>query len=206
MGKPSGSVIAIAMMAVVLSACASSAVAPAPSPEVSATPTIGGGLYRDANLGIAFEIPASWEDDAANMPYASCFGCLIVGPPEASPPYGIAIFDTTLDFSGPECGDEFGGCPVIGSFGIRTLRDGDEGMLTIAGLPAAQQRLLHQPPLGLINETGESRLYHEIATGIDTPVGDDLFIVGFYREDDEVGELEVEAAYDALLESLVIEE
>ena len=94
----------------------------------------------------------------------------------------------------------------MGFFGIRGLSDGDEIRLTVAGLDAAQQRMFRQPPLGLMNDTGESRLYHEIATGIDTPVGDDLFVTGFYREDDELGELAVEAAYNALLESLVIKD
>ncbi len=70
----------------------------------------------------------------------------------------------------------------------------------------ARQRMFHQPPLGLTNQTGEQRLYHQIATAVDTPVGANLMIVGFYREDDKAGELEVEMAYDTLLESLVIEE
>ncbi len=162
--------------------------------------------FRSEDLGIEFDLPDSWEGGAGNMPYASCFGCLVIGPSGAAPPYGIAIFDTTRDFSGPECGNDFGGCPVMGSFGIRTLTDGEETMLTVAGLPAAQQRMFRQPPLGLTNETGETRNYRDVATAIDTPVGSDLIVLGFYREDDEVGELEVGLAYDALLASVVIVE
>ena len=141
------------------------------------------------------------------MPYASCFDCLIMGPREgSSPPYGFAIYDTIRDFSGPECGSEFGGCSVIGAFGIRTLMDGEETVLTVAGLTAAQQRMFRQPPVGVTNMTGETRNYRDIATIIDTPIGNDLIVLGFYREDDGVGELAVEEAYDVLLESLVIEE
>ena len=175
-----------------------------PAPSFSLTAETK--LYRDEDLGIEFEIPELWDPGAAPMPYATCFDCFIVGPPDASPPYGIHISKITTDLRGPQCGNEFGGCPIMGFFGIRGLGDGDEIRLTVAGLDAAQQRMFRQPPLGLVNETGESRLYHEIATGIDTPIGDDLFITGFYREDDELGELAVEAAYDAVLESLVIEE
>ena len=79
-------------------------------------------------------------------------------------------------------------------------------MLTVAGLPAAQQRMFRQPPVGVTNMTGEVRNYRDIATVIDTPIGNDLIVLGFYREDDGVGKLEVEIAYNVLLTSLVIEE
>ncbi|MCH8009400.1 MAG: PD40 domain-containing protein [Chloroflexi bacterium] len=186
---------------------ADAAIGIAATPELSSSPTAETSFYRDEDLGIEFAIPGSWEDGAAGMPYASCFGCLIMGPREgSSPPYGIAIYNTIMDFSGPECGNQFGGCTVIGAFGIRTLRDGEETMLTVAGLPAAQQRMFRQPPVGVTNMTGEVRNYRDIATVIDTPIGNDLIVLGFYREDDGVGKLEVEIAYNVLLTSLVIEE
>ena len=162
--------------------------------------------FRDEGLGIEFDLPNSWDDGATPMPYASCFTCLVLGPIGAEPPYGISIFETVGDLSGPECGNKFGGCPIMAYFGIRGLRNGEETPLTVAGVDAAQQRIFRQPPLGLTNQTGELRLYHELATGVDTPLGTDLMIIGFYREDDGVGELEVEIAYDALLKSLAIEE
>ena len=176
------------------------------TPELSSSPADGTRLYRSERLDIEFALPDSWTGAGVPMPYATCGGCLVLGPIGAEPPYGISIFETVGDLSGPECGNKFGGCPIMAYFGIRGLRNGEETPLTVAGVDAAQQRIFRQPPLGLTNQTGELRLYHELATGVDTPLGTDLMIIGFYREDDGVGELEVEIAYDALLKSLVIEE
>ncbi|MCH7580519.1 MAG: hypothetical protein IIB22_09775, partial [Chloroflexi bacterium] len=176
------------------------------TPELSSSPADGTRLYRSERLDIEFALPDSWTGAGVPMPYATCGGCLVLGPIGAEPPYGISIFETVGDLSGPECGNKFGGCPIMAYFGIRGLRNGEETPLTVAGVDAAQQRIFRQPPLGLTNQTGELRLYHELATGVDTPLGTDLMIIGFYREDDGVGELEVEIAYDALLKSLAIEE
>ena len=177
----------------------SAATTPSPSPPD------GTELYRSELFDVEFLMPDSWGAGAARMPYATCSECKLLGPLDVSPPYGIYLMKAA-DLSGPGCGNEFGGCPISSFFTIRTLTDGDERELTVAGYRAAQQRLIRQPPLGLINETGETRNYHEIATGVDRELGADLLILGFYREDDTAGKLEVETAYDALLESLVFVE
>ena len=175
---------------------------PAPSSSLTAETK----LYRDEDLGIEFEIPDSWDTGAAPMPYFSCFGCLILGPTGAAPPYGVAFYEV-IDLSNSNCAN-FPRCAGRGSVfaANRTFPDGAERETTVGGYGALQRRSKVQPPLGLFNTTGEVRFYHQVSTAVDTPVDEDLMIVGFYREDDEVGELEVEAAYDALLGTLVIEE
>ena len=179
------------------------------SPEQTESSTARGLFlrpFRDENLGIEFEIPDSWDDGAAPMPYFSCFECSILGPASASPPYGVSLYNV-IDLSETNC-VEYPRCEGrIGQFAAnRTFFDGEELELTVSDYLAVQQRTLVQPPLGLTNHTGEQRLYHQVSTYVDKPGGTDLMIVGFYREDDEVGELEAELAYEALLESLVIEE
>ena len=176
-------------------------------PAPSSSPTDETNLYRDENLGLEFLIPNSWDSGAAPMPYFSCFECLILGPTPAAPPYGVAIYEVN-DLSNSNCAD-FPRCEGRGAVfsANRTFPDGPEREMTVAGYGALQRRSFVQPPLGLFNTTGEVRFYHQVSTAVDTPIGKDLMIVGFYREDDEVGELEeVEAAYDALLGTLVIEE
>ncbi len=158
-------------------------------------------LYRSEEFGIEFRYAGSWAEGTAEMPYASCFGCTVFGPPEASPPYGVYVFEPPADLSGPDCGGEFGGCPVTAFFGIRALPDGPQEAITVGLHEALQQRMLRQPPLVLTNETGETRLYREITTAIETD-GGGLLIIGFYREDDADAEREVTAAYDALLKSV----
>ena len=178
------------------------------SPEQTESSTARGLFLRpfhDENLGIEFELANSWHEGAAPMPYFSCFDCVTLGPADASPPYGVTITQVT-ELSGncaefPRCGT---GAGVFAA--NRTFFDGEELELTVSDYLAVQQRTLVQPPLGLTNHTGEQRLYHQVSTYVDKPGATDLMIVGFYREDDEVGELEVELAYEALLESLVIEE
>ncbi len=163
-------------------------------------------LYRDENLGLEFLIPNSWDSGVAPMPYFSCFECLILGPTGAAPPYGVAFYEVS-DLSNSNCAD-FPRCAGRASTfsANRTFPDGTERETTVGGYAALQRRSFVQPPLGLFNTTGEVRFYRQVSTAVDTPIGKDLMIVGFYREDDEVGELEVEAAYDVLLESLVVKE
>ena len=191
------------MIAVVSLACADNPTVPLPSPHLP--PVAETKLHRSDDLRIEFLVPTSWEAGAAPMPYASCFDCLIIGPSEATPPRGITLLEVTTDFSGPSCGSQFN-CPIMAFFGIRGLPVGVEEPLTVDGFPAKRQRVLRQPPLGLVNVTGDTRLYIEIATGIDTLSGPDLLVIGFFRQDDAVGKREVEAAYVALLESLEIDE
>ncbi|MCI0778283.1 MAG: hypothetical protein J4N95_08875, partial [Chloroflexi bacterium] len=80
---------------------ASAAFGAAATPELSSSATAETTLYRDEGLSIEFDLPNSWDDGAAPMPYASCFTCLILGPIGAEPPYGISIFETVRDLSGP---------------------------------------------------------------------------------------------------------
>ena len=175
-------------------------------PAPSSSPTTETKLYRDEDLGIEFVLPDSWDSGAAPMPYFSCFGCLILGPTGAAAPYGVAFYEV-IDLSDSNCAD-FPRCKGRASVfaANRTFPDGADRETTVSGYGALQRRSMVQPPLGLFNTTGEVRFYHQVSTAVDTPVDEDLMIVGFYREDDEAGELEVEAAYDALLGTLVIEE
>ncbi len=145
--------------------------------------------YDGGDGGVKFSYPRTWVEGAAPMPYASC-ACIVVGPQRAEPPYGVAVFSADLDLSG--------GCPISAWFGIRVGFDSEPRSLNLSGYDACQQSMHHQPPVGLTNETGETRVYRELTTFIDAR-DTSYFVIAFYRDGDAVGERETLAAYDDLL-------
>ena len=93
------------------------------------------------------------------------------------------------------------GCAVTCYDGAGRVQDGDVTQLTIAGLDVSQVHMLHMPPLGLTNDTGEATPYREIWLLV--PLRDHaLMIQAFYRDGDVAAEQETLAAYDELLRTL----
>jgi DNA-binding CsgD family transcriptional regulator len=150
----------------------------------------------DPRLGITFEHPFNWHEGAAPMPYASCVGCLVLGPEQVQYPYGVSIFESQPS----------PGCTAACYCSIRCISPtgpispSDAIDVKVGGLPATQIELRRQPPL---DGSGETALYAEIWTVLQLDKRA-LVIIGFFREGDPAAETYVRRAYPELLRSIVL--
>jgi hypothetical protein len=148
--------------------------------------------FRSDALGIAFGYPYNWEEGAAPMPYASCAGCVTLGPESVQYPYGVSLFTQPPS----------PGCTVSCHCSVRCIAaaGAPELSVMIGGSAATQLEFRRQPPL---DGSGETAIYAEIWTAIPRAT-DTLVVVAFFREDDPVGERYVRREYEELLDSLTL--
>jgi hypothetical protein len=145
----------------------------------------------NAQLGFEAKYPYGWIENATPFPYASCSGCVTLGPRDVPYPFGIQIYTQPSD----------PGCDPACYFSIRGLALGAAQDVTIDGRAAAQQEIQRQAPLGLAADTGDSTPYRQIATVIHR-ASDTLLIVAFFREGDHPAEEQTRSALDLFTSSL----
>ncbi|MGB2694396.1 MAG: LuxR C-terminal-related transcriptional regulator [Dehalococcoidia bacterium] len=160
-----------------------------PSPEPNA--------YFADHVGIRFNYPASWIEDAAEAPFRGCTECTVFGPTQVSAPYGVRFMFGSL--IGDGCGP---GCYVPG---IGRSQESAERTISVATRQARQVDIKASPPLGYSNETGDVTPYHEVWTLIPFDDQVTLRFVAFYRDGDTAAEAATLAAYDMILSSLRID-
>lgn len=153
--------------------------------------TPGPNVFRSDNLGVEFPYSFHWTEGAASMPYATCSGCVTLGPSEVQCPYGVSVSSADLDEGcTPSCYNTIRALP---------LTTATEGVAD--GRRSSTQEFERQAPLGLAADTGDSTPYREIWTIVFRDQ-DVVVLTGFWREGDVIGERYVRQAYDRLLAEL----
>ncbi|MBI2724003.1 MAG: hypothetical protein HYX50_02975 [Chloroflexi bacterium] len=148
--------------------------------------------YRNAELGINLQYPVSWIEGAAGEGW-TCNDCAVLGPPNANPPAGVVIFDTTSPSPGCEISC-FAGNDAVGFSAQATVR--------VGGRDAGQQEFERTPSLGPLGST--TLTYREVWTGV--PGGKGLIVIaGFWPKDNVSLEADVRSAYQEILGSLQFE-
>ena len=132
--------------------------------------------------------PAGWVD-GARPPLWTCVDCPVFGPPNADPPRGVILFDT----SAPS-----GRCEISCFAGNDAVGFSAEITVTVGGRDARQMEFDRTTPPPL---EGKWPLYREVWTAVRGGRGL-LIIAGFWPKDDVSSETEVRSAYDRILRSL----
>jgi hypothetical protein len=150
-------------------------------------------VLSNTQMGFETSYPYGWIENAAPFPYASCTGCVTLGPRGVPYPFGIQIYTQPPD----------PGCDPACYFGIRGVAAEAAHDITVDGWSASRQEIQRQAPLGVVDETGDDTPYRQIATVVERDA-DALLIVGFFREGDHPAEEQTRAGYDLFLNSLQV--
>jgi hypothetical protein len=153
------------------------------------------GKFTVGGIRVTLSYPGAWsETDAQAMPYASCEGCMVLGPPRPAHAHGIQMFSAPLEPS----------CATFCWTANRLLPHTEPRRMIVDGHDAWVVEFERQAPLGLVEQTAGAAPYREIITQVHLG-GEALYVSGFYREEDVAGEVAVRAVYDDVLATVRVE-